>query len=412
MTLETVVSLPTPPDPARLRETANLQLGSTLFGRLPLEIRDMIYAECWKASGLKQHVFIQDGHLTHSPCVVAPNEVDERLEELYRMFQAQASSRGSRTRSIVLDGELATRFSSSWHEHWRCEEEMKEIVACTDDAHQSHPPRLRMTLFMPILLTCKRTYLEARHSLYASITLAFTDVSAANKCLAVSPSTTASQLRSLAFSLALSIDSLHWHRMLNPADDFGHTPWVSLCTTLSNLVRFGSLREVTMRLGLASVFDTRQDGEGHWGWYDRWPQVHERWAMSPVRGMLARRLVLQLPRIEPSCRRADWQKPYSYPEEDEYDGKGMPFHRLERYAALPPMQRLKDGRVEIRMDVPPSPSSPPLSTSSSIDGRGRARYAAVIAGQTKGRERDKSRQTRLHKVTESVKELIAGLKTT
>ncbi|KAI1103817.1 hypothetical protein F4804DRAFT_332867 [Jackrogersella minutella] len=46
MSLKGVVIPSTAPDTARLRETADLQLGSTLFGRLPLEIRDIIYAEC------------------------------------------------------------------------------------------------------------------------------------------------------------------------------------------------------------------------------------------------------------------------------------------------------------------------------------------------------------------------------
>ncbi|KAI1413932.1 hypothetical protein F5Y13DRAFT_160350 [Hypoxylon sp. FL1857] len=422
MSLKTVVSPATAPDSGRMRETANLQLGSTLFGKLPLELRDMIYSECWKASGLKQHVFIRHGSLTHWPCILASHEADARLEELQRMVQVQEVPPGSRTRTLILDDKWAARFSSPWHEHWRCEEEMKEKVFDDDGTFKGHPSRPRRTLFLPILMACKRTYLEARHSLYASLTLVFTDATAAHACLALSPSTVSAQLHSLDFSLVLPSDTLHQHRLRpSPAEPAG--PWADLCTRLSDLVRFAALRDVTIRLGLPSTsacnahgVDRRKTGCVH-EIYPRdldvntWLQVRERWAMSAIRGMLARHLVVQLPRTEPTQRRPTWVRPYSYPEnEDETEGESVPFRRLERYAALPPMRFRSDGRVEPRMDAPRRSTAPLFSITlgdASEGDLGHPRYAGV-RGRAKGRNRLKA--TGFLKARRGVRKLMAGLK--
>ncbi|KAI2468490.1 hypothetical protein F4781DRAFT_266692 [Annulohypoxylon bovei var. microspora] len=410
MSLREAVTSAIAPDTAHMRETANAQLGSTFFGRLPLEIRDMIYAECWKASGLKQHVFIHGGRLTHWPCTLASDEVDERLEELHRMFEVQENQQRSRTRSLILDDKWARRFSSPWHNHWRCEEEMDETVVNDEGTHHGHTLRSNRTLFLPILLTCKRTYLEARPSLYASITLTFTDLATAHACLALSPSTVSSQLRSLSFSLALPIKTLHQHKQqLSPTDPPG--PWADLCTQLSNLVRFAALRSVALRLALAAsdtATNYRDDHEGGSGSANRisagepdmlaWWEVRERWALSAVRGLLARRLVLQLPRFEPTHRYPPWEAQYKFLAGD---ARGVPFRRLDRYAALPPMRLRRDGRVEPRMDGPVSPS---FSVASRAGGKGRAAGDGGADGDgNKG-------ETRLQKTRRGVRELVIGLK--
>lgn len=273
-------------------------------------------------------------------------------------------------------------------------------------------------------------YLEARPSLYANITLTFTDLPAAHAFLALSPTTTAAQLHSLAFSLVLPFETLHQHRLRPCPATAG--PWAALCTALSDLVRFANLRDVTMRLGLASSSATHyvdrhgskgsgkgsSDGGGRSGdEHDTeggaevnariietrpWQEVRERWALSAVRGMLARRLVLQLPRAEATHRRPEWVTPYNYPEEDceggdSGDGKGgyIPFRRLERYPALPPMQFRGDGRVEARVDacrkVPDRPVFP--ISSAERDGGG-----------------EETRETSLWKVRSGVKGLVAGLR--
>ncbi|KAI2633557.1 hypothetical protein GGS26DRAFT_51116 [Hypomontagnella submonticulosa] len=419
----------TTPNVARLRETAHRQFRSVLFGRLPREIREMIYIECWKASGIKQHVFIRNGRLTHSPCLLASDETDERLEELQRVLHKQGSPQRWRTRSLALDNKWAGRFSSSWHEHWICEEEMKEVTANHGETHHCH----QRTIFLPMMLACKRTYLEARPSLYATTTLIFTDLAAAHACLALSPSTTASLLHSLAFSLVLPFETLHQHRLRPSPATAG--PWAALCTALSDLVRFANLRDVTMRLGLASSSATHYvdrhagkssssgkygSGSGSEGEDSEdgarinarivetrpWQEVRERWALSAVRGMLARRLVLQLPRAEPTRRRPEWVTPYNYPEEDcEGKSGGVPFLRLERYAALPPMQFREDGRVEARVDARRERSGTTVFSISLAEDEGRGE------GDRDGdRDEGGMRETRLRKVRRGVKGLMTGLK--
>ncbi|KAI8626555.1 hypothetical protein F5Y19DRAFT_220079 [Xylariaceae sp. FL1651] len=353
------------PDVAHFRETANLQLGSTFFGRLPLEIREMIYAECWVASGSQQHVFLsrQDGRLTHSPCVLTPGEADERNSEIQRLMSRQGQNRrGLQSRSsLVVDEQWASRFSSPWYEHWRCEEEMLRFEKGARD-HQSHP--YYQTLFLPILLACKRIYIEAFPSLYASITLVLTDLESAHRCLVPSrlhaPTTL---LRSLVFSLALPYDALHKQRSSLPPSQCS-SPWAQLCTTLSDMARFASLQFVTIRLDLAGD-DDADVGD--------WRRVRERWALCGIRGVLARHLTVQLPAVA----HPEWSYPYQY-----VDGDKTPF-RLQRY---PKMRWVSVGdgrRIEPLVDLP---------SQGSIESR--------LA---------ESGKSRLQKATRGLKELFAGM---
>ncbi|OTB03876.1 hypothetical protein M426DRAFT_12169 [Hypoxylon sp. CI-4A] len=427
MSPHAVVTPATAPDPRRMRQTADAQMQSDFFGRLPLEIRDMIYAACWEASGPRQHVFLRQGLLAHSPCALAADgETDARLEELRRMFYAQESPRRARTRSFALDEVWAARFASPWLEHWRCEEVMKGVTVDDDGGACSG-----RTLFLPVLLACKRTYLEARHSLYASTTFIFTDLPTSHAFLALPPSTT-SHLHSLSYSLSLPLETLLQHRLRpTPASPAG--PWADLCTKLSDLVRFGALRDVTIRLGLLSLplppppDDDNNDNPSHPDADARaWWQVRERWALSAVRGMMARRLVVQLPRAETARRCPGWARVYNYPDDMDNDddddagggggggggdgdgndntgdgngngNRGVPFRRLERYAALPPMRFCEDRRVETHMDAPCSGSSSALCSVGSVSG-------VSVGGKAK---KDRG-GTVLRRVRKGVKEWVGG----
>jgi len=145
------------PNVAHLQLMADPQRESTFFSRLPLEIREIIYMKCWLVSGFRHHVFLsrRGGSLAHSPCVLKPGQSDERNAELQRLMSCQGQNRrGSRSRSsLVVDKQWASRFSSPWHEHWPCEEEMlrSDESAPNNDVHGA-----RRTLFLPILLMCKR----------------------------------------------------------------------------------------------------------------------------------------------------------------------------------------------------------------------------------------------------------------
>ncbi|KAI3319464.1 hypothetical protein HD806DRAFT_260264 [Xylariaceae sp. AK1471] len=353
------------PDVAQLRTTANLQLGSTFFGRLPSEIREMIYAECWLVSGLQQHVFLSrhDRQLTHSPCILMPGQTDERNDEIQRLMCCQGQNRrGSRSRSsFVVDEQWASRFSSPWHEHWRCEEEMlhPEKTARNDELNLHH-----RTLFLPILLACKQTYIEAFPSLYASVTLVFTDLESAHRCLLSPPLQPPTTLfRSLVFSLALTYDTLHEQRF-HTSPSLCNGPWARLCTTLSDMARFASLRSVTIRLDLVG------DDDGGVG---DWRRVRERWALCAIRGILARHLTVQLPAVA----HPRWSRPYQY-----LDGDKTSF-QIERY---PKMRWVSvgDGRL-VEPLVDPLPRSP-------------------VEGRLEG-----PGESKLQKATRSIKGFVVGM---
>ncbi|RYO76130.1 hypothetical protein DL766_002748 [Monosporascus sp. MC13-8B] len=298
-----------------LKVTASLQLCSAFFGKLPLEVREMIYSEFWVVSGLNQHVFSHDGRLTHCPCLLVPGEEDERSNEFEEVWQ---NRRRSHTGSLVVDDKWASRFSSTWNDHWR--------------------------------------YLEALQSLYASVTLVFTDLATAHHSLVASPTSTTPLLHSLQFSLVMSYDALHQHRYYStPTQSPG--PWVELCTTLSNLVRFDSLRQVTLRLDLA---DDRN-----------WWEVRERWVLSAIRGMLARCLTVQLPEVTAGL---ELLKPYQYAEGDK-----TPF-KLERYPRLQ-WAGTDEGHVVSRLE-----------------------FLRPIE------RRDVVRESRLRKAKKGLKDLVSGLK--
>ncbi|KAH9889708.1 hypothetical protein F4778DRAFT_387922 [Xylariomycetidae sp. FL2044] len=343
----------------RFQATTESQLDSTFFGRLPLEIREMIYAECWVVSGVKQHVFRiknkdDESRLAHCPCVLGPAEADPRNDEMDRMM-CTCHRMARLSRGFVVKKEWVPRFASTWNDHWRCEEEEEEKKKKEEEEEKKKKkeeeegvtagdqgrPR---TLFLPILLTCKRMYMESLRSLYSTVTLVFTDLSLAHAFL-VRPAmsrtramTTPLLLTSLHFSLAVPFDTLHQHRLSeDPHADPG--PWAELCTALSDLVRFAALRRVSIRLDLAD------DAGGDRFWW----QVRERWILSPVRGMLARRLTVYLP----ETTHVEWSRPYQYADDGGGGDESPPF-RLERY---PPRRWVRDnddggGLVKPRYDPP------------------------------------------------------------
>lgn len=236
-----------------------------------------------------------------------------------------------------------------------------------------------------------RRYLEALRSLYSSVTLVFTDFTTAHHSLVASPTSTVPLIRSLQFSLVIPYDTLHqhhyYHTNTNPNNTSlllpGPGPWAELCTTLSNLVRFNALRRVALRLDLA---DNR-----HW-----W-EVRERWVFSAIRGMLARRLTVQLPEIEitpaPAAAAAaggeeDWLGPYQYREGDK-----TPFFKLERYPRL----RWTGTGIGIRMD-----HGQRVNVS-----RSRLEFLRPADRQIIVRD---MRETRLGKAKKSLKDLVSGFK--
>ncbi|KAK8051499.1 hypothetical protein PG993_002884 [Apiospora rasikravindrae] len=269
--------------------SADLQHQSVFFGKLPREIRDMVYLAMWDVSGTQQHIFEHEegsGHVTHFPCILATGEQDSRNHEFEKLWHRQQACR---PRSLVEDPVWARRMSSTWNEHWRCEEAM---LANREKGNKSS------TLFLPSLLTCRRMYDEALPTIYASTTLVMTSLPLAHTLLVAAPSPNTRLWRSAHLSLTVPYEQLHRHC----ANEFvGRRPpkphqWAELCGALSNLVRFAHLRAVVLRLDIA---------DANRAWHD----VRERWVLSAVRGRLARCLVLQLPELTADV---DAMRPYQF----------------------------------------------------------------------------------------------------
>ncbi|KAH8681652.1 hypothetical protein BX600DRAFT_28834 [Xylariales sp. PMI_506] len=176
------------------------QLKSQLFGALSGEIRNMIYAEFWAVSGHRQHVFeAVGGRMSHFPCAMHAGEDDYRNEAFDEVwYRAQTK----RPRAVVRSTIWAHRMSSSWNDHWRCEEAMMEARAQGKSAG---------TLFLPVILTCRRMKEECLPMLYRSTTLILTSLPLSHRLLVSSPSPYICHLRSLDLSLSITFTSLHNH---------------------------------------------------------------------------------------------------------------------------------------------------------------------------------------------------------
>lgn len=127
--------------------------------------------------------------------------------------------------------------------------------------------------------------------------------------------------------MALPYDVLHEHKYYSsPESSAG--PWTELCVALSDMARFNSLKTASLRLDLAdgltrpietspAYLDGRSGNGSDSPTSDCfstagsaasgvtaagprpetrfWWQVRERWVLSPIRGILARRLTVHLP---------------------------------------------------------------------------------------------------------------------
>ncbi|KAI1871875.1 hypothetical protein JX265_005861 [Neoarthrinium moseri] len=215
------------------------QLQSTFFGRLPQEIRDILYREFWAASGIRQHIFEQDGCITHSPCIVNPGDEDTRNSDFDQMWHKRQTSR---PQSLVHDANWARRMSSSWNEHWKCEEAM---------LHSRKSGTRTGTLFLPVLVSCKRMYTEAIKSLYPSLTIIITSLDLSQRLFhCTHPTAYVPYLRTVELSLSVPFTLLHT-TIGSPPILHQETAWPELLSSLSALADSGSLHSLALRLDLA-----------------------------------------------------------------------------------------------------------------------------------------------------------------
>jgi hypothetical protein len=142
------------PNREAIESSAEDQIQSLFFTKTPIEIRNMIYRELWRNSGLSQHIFRRQrvygnmkSRFTHSPCVTQFNVEDQRQKELQKLsieFDLPPSDGGIR------NSQWGRRCHSSWYNHWCClENHINETTGGRAKQHRVEP-------FLPMLLTCKK----------------------------------------------------------------------------------------------------------------------------------------------------------------------------------------------------------------------------------------------------------------
>ncbi|KAF5664686.1 hypothetical protein FHETE_6957 [Fusarium heterosporum] len=110
-----------PPDP---------QLQSSLFLRLPREVRDAIYLEIWRSCGLRQHIIWhkdQDGDTQSHFCrwrCTTPFTVEDELQDRFHAARVYLEPTGE---TSFTDRPSALKLYSAWKNHWACGQRIGEV---------------------------------------------------------------------------------------------------------------------------------------------------------------------------------------------------------------------------------------------------------------------------------------------
>ncbi|KAF5523234.1 hypothetical protein CGCA056_v004200 [Colletotrichum aenigma] len=152
------------------------QIQSELFGKLPREIREMIYQELWRDAGMGQHIIRTEAGYAHTRCLLhRPGDPEEKHEggEPWESMWMVPDARG--TVPLWYKREMST-----WCDHWKCEEAREENEIWKDIAKGCRCVKVdTWTAFLPMMLTCKRMYHECAASIYKSLTFTITDIALA-----------------------------------------------------------------------------------------------------------------------------------------------------------------------------------------------------------------------------------------
>lgn len=150
-----------PASPRVQRRPADDQQTSSLFSRLPLEIRRLIYLEVWRdylhppgqagAPDLRLHLYndgLEDGVLRHSPCLVhkgSPAEHDSYI--VPSPFQDTHGAYAIPTWYL-----FAWHLRKHWGNHWKCQSAiMERWVPGPGPAAAPEP-----SPFLAVFRTCKK----------------------------------------------------------------------------------------------------------------------------------------------------------------------------------------------------------------------------------------------------------------
>ncbi|KAK0382316.1 hypothetical protein CLIM01_00288 [Colletotrichum limetticola] len=177
-----------------------------LLGRLPKEIREIVYQELWRMSGFGLHIILTEAGFGHSRCLL------ERLESTivegddaweFTWMGSDSDARGSV--SLWYKREM-----SAWCDHWKCQEARDEREIWRDIARRriGHGVSVGASSpYLPTMLTCKTLYAECSSSIYRSTEFTITDINLARNLFGVRWKTPISHpLRRINFSFRRQAD--------------------------------------------------------------------------------------------------------------------------------------------------------------------------------------------------------------
>ncbi|KAJ9137464.1 hypothetical protein NKR23_g9102 [Pleurostoma richardsiae] len=187
--------------------TMHDQAQSTLFSKLPPEVRLNIYQQLCLSAGCTQHVYKAGNSpaalLSHITCITDPDTKDIRAEEVANFCRStdpandvqDDDDNGDCGDGDNIDDWVA-RIFSNWCNHYRCEEHPSlptaKVPGITSELRSNEP---RFSPFLGVMLACKRTAAEARDVIYSSLTFSFIGPVAMQRFLDTVPSRSLSRIR-------------------------------------------------------------------------------------------------------------------------------------------------------------------------------------------------------------------------
>jgi hypothetical protein len=187
----------------------NPQLQCSFATHLPRKVREAIYLELWRSSGLRQHIMWHPdysdtirSHFCRWPCTTTYQVEDELQEKIEILRQQKNVPFGDDLTSTL----LGRRLQSPWLSHWQCGEHAEEAHKdatgnhitsgghCWKKSPLHDHDRSSKSAYIPMLLSCKLMLVyeyqfrpeeanlssssECVASIYGSTTFIFTDMMA------------------------------------------------------------------------------------------------------------------------------------------------------------------------------------------------------------------------------------------
>ncbi|KAI1268384.1 hypothetical protein F5Y18DRAFT_227763 [Xylariaceae sp. FL1019] len=216
------------PNLVEMGASANQQVDSPFFAKLPPEVRLIIYRECWAISGLTQHLlYFPDKPRVKrcAPCIIQHNRPESYMKWIHDDDASEKMQSWPHLCQVLLPTQ------SPWKNHWLCRESAK-----------ANRWRLPVNMFLPLLLCCKATYLECRASIAACVTFALHDRQTALSLLMYDPPPILKDVKRLQISWSFHSTELIELQRQNRA---WNSEWRGFCKRLAELPK---LEEASIRL--------------------------------------------------------------------------------------------------------------------------------------------------------------------